>query len=115
MGGVLPDVEHLTNGTGELLAPGRVWSRSEMLSRNSPVPKLPGVYAWYFRELPPEVSETGCVIHNGLTLLYVGISPTKRRDALPHSRQSLSTIIRYHFQGNARRFNVAPDSRLPSL
>jgi hypothetical protein len=37
-----------------LLTPDRVWSRSEVLSAPSPVPKPPGVYAWYFCNFPPE-------------------------------------------------------------
>jgi hypothetical protein len=35
----------------DLLRPQRLWTRSEVLSRPSPVPKAPGVYAWYFRGL----------------------------------------------------------------
>jgi hypothetical protein len=35
----------------ELLNPSRLWTRAEILSRPSPLPKLAGVYAWYFRSL----------------------------------------------------------------
>ena len=38
-----------------LLAPQRVWSRTEVLASPSPVPKSPGVYAWYFKYIPPLV------------------------------------------------------------
>ena len=35
-----------------LVQPARLWSRAEVLARPSPVPRRPGVYGWYFRELP---------------------------------------------------------------
>jgi len=65
------------------------------------VAKTRGVYAWYFRKLPPPVPSNGCVVHDRLTLLYIGISPTKRRLEFPSSRQTLWHRIRYHYRGNA--------------
>lgn len=52
---------------------------SSVLDRPSPVPRLPGVYAWYFAEVPPGVPTEGC--HRALeyTLLYVGIAPEETR------------------------------------
>jgi hypothetical protein len=58
-----------------LLAPQRVWSRAEVLASPSPVPKSPGVYAWYFKKVPPLVPTAGALMIGGLTLLYLGISP----------------------------------------
>jgi hypothetical protein len=85
-----------------LLHPARLFSRDEVLSRPSPVPKAPGVYTWYFREIPPGVPIIGCIQQQGATLLYVGISPPAppTNGKLP-SKQSLWHRIRYHYRGNA--------------
>lgn len=45
----------------DLPLPARLFSRDQVLSRPSPVPKEPGVYAWHFGELPPTVPVTGCL------------------------------------------------------
>lgn len=42
-----------------LLSPGQVHSRDEVLARDSAIPARPGVYAWYFDELPPGVPRSG--------------------------------------------------------
>jgi hypothetical protein len=85
-----------------LLSPNHLYTRQEVLTRPSPVPARPGVYAWYFREAPPGVPVEGCHRHDGLPLRYVGISPSKppTNGKLP-SKQSLAKRIRYHFAGNA--------------
>ena len=86
----------------DLLRPSRLWGRSEVLVRDCPVPREPGVYAWYFRDVPPGVPNQGCLTANGATLLYVGISPKRpSTNGAPASRQSLRSRIRYHFRGNA--------------
>ena len=86
----------------DLLAPVRLFSRDELLSRPTPVPKVPGVYAWYFREIPAGVPTANCVRHNGATLLYVGISPSAPpANGKRPSSQSLLHRIRYHYRGNA--------------
>jgi hypothetical protein len=73
-----------------LLAPARVWSRREVLQRPCPVPARPGVYAWYFKELPYPIDTRGCVVLDNLTLLYVGISPkAPPRDGRAGSQQTL--------------------------
>jgi hypothetical protein len=85
-----------------LVAPDRLWSRSETLVRPCPVPREPGVYAWFFREVPPGVPADGCVVRTGRTLLYLGISPGRPpANGKPPSRQRLANRIRYHFTGNA--------------
>ncbi len=85
-----------------LLQPQSVASRSEVLSRPSCVPKEPGVYAWYFRQIPPGVPTKGCHGFRDLTLLYIGISPGyPPRNNKPASRQSMRSRVRYHFRGNA--------------
>lgn len=86
----------------ELLAPGRLWSRIEVLASPSPVPREPGVYAWYFREIPPGVPTAGCHRCGDLTLLYIGIAPKAppKNGARPSS-QRLVDRVRYHYRGNA--------------
>jgi hypothetical protein len=65
-------------------------------------PAAPGVYAWFFRDIPPGVPTEGCIVHQGLTLLYVGISPKAvPLNGRPASRQNLRTRLRYHMRGNA--------------
>jgi hypothetical protein len=74
-------------------------SRALVLSPDCPVPKVPGVYIWYFRSVPPMVPISDCFERYGGRLLYVGISPATNRN--PQSRQTLRSRIRYHFRGNA--------------
>ena len=85
-----------------LLFTGRLWSRDEVLATRSPVPKEPGVYAWYFRSVPPGVPTEGCVQHGSHILLYVGIAPkAPPRNGAKPSTQRLFHRIRYHYRGNA--------------
>ena len=79
-----------------------LYSRDDIMSRPSPVPKRGGVYFWYFNQIPPEVTSNECKIRDGKTLLYVGISPSPPpRNGKPPSKQNLNTRIRYHLNGNA--------------
>lgn len=82
-----------------LLSPDRLYGRDEVLESACPVPRAAGVYAWFFRQVPDLVPTEGCVAHEGLTLLYVGISPDKQ--GKPKSSQTLRHRVRYHYQGNA--------------
>ncbi len=83
--------------TDALLRPARIFSRAEVLATPCPVAGTRGAYAWWFRTVPDGVPTDGCLLHEGHTLLYVGISP--------HSDQSDGTlrkrICRSHFKGNA--------------
>jgi hypothetical protein len=87
----------------DLLAPARVFSRDEVLTRPCPVPAVAGVYAWYFRQIPSaEIDTSGCVRHEDLTLLYVGIAPKPPPlNGRAPSKQTLRSRVRYHFRGNA--------------
>lgn len=88
--------------TGDLLSPKCLFNRDDVLSRPSPIPKAPGVYAWYFREIPPGVPVAGCVTCADKTLLYVGISPSAPpTNCKRPSTQSLWHRIQYHYRGNA--------------
>jgi len=78
-----------------VVPPARLYSRAEVLSRPSPVPAASGLYAWYFREIPPHVPTDGCLTFNGATLLYLGIAPDKANK--PNSRSTLRKRICQHY------------------
>ncbi len=86
----------------ELLSPAKLYTAAEVMSRQSPVPRRPGIYAWYFDEIPGGADPKGCHKQDGMTLLYVGISPsappTNGRAA---SRSHISRRLRTHYGGNA--------------
>lgn len=82
--------------------PQRVWTRAEIFCSPCPVPMHPGVYAWYFKNFPPNIPVTGCADFDGSKLLYVGISPKRPpKNGKPPSRQRLYNRVRYHMSGNA--------------
>ena len=92
----------MTGGFEPLTNPPRVYSRVEVLAKESPVPREPGVYAWYFRSVPDGVPTTGCSRYGDLTLLYVGISPkAPSRSGGPSQQNLWSRIRRNHMRGNA--------------
>ncbi len=82
--------------TSLLINPPVLYSRSTVLSQPCPVPQDRGLYAWFFKEVPPSVPIDGCVAKNGMTLLYVGISPKNET-----STQNLRKRITNHYRGNA--------------
>jgi hypothetical protein len=51
----MPDTVPSRHDHDALLRPARLYSRQDVLTRPRPVPRRPGVYAWYFREVPPGV------------------------------------------------------------
>lgn len=79
--------------------PEKTYSRTEVMSRPTPVPAVNGVYFWWFKEIPAGVPTEGCIENDGYTLLYVGISPDKK--GKPNSRANLKTRIKTHYSGNA--------------
>jgi hypothetical protein len=90
------------NGALARVTHTRVFSREQVLTKPSPVPAVPGVYAWYFDEIPGRADVSNCVTVGDLTLLYVGISPKKPPiGGASTSRQNLRKRIRYHYTGNA--------------
>ena len=74
----------------------RLWSRTEIIAEPCLVPRSPGVYAWFFREIPPHVPTAGCVQRDGLTLLYVGISPQKPTPGKKPSKETIRSRLRDH-------------------
>lgn len=67
-----------------------------MLANPSVIPATRGLYGWFFWEVPPHVPVSHLERVEELTLLYVGISPSR-----PTSSQSLRKRILYHYRGNA--------------
>ena len=85
-----------------LSSPSRLWTRPEILSDPCPVPKVRGIYGWYFKEIPGSVPTTSCICHNEMTLLYVGICPGKAKGNKPLSnRRTIFDRIKEHAKGNA--------------
>jgi hypothetical protein len=79
-----------------------MYSCEEVLAQPSPVPAQDGVYGWWFRTLSPLVVANACRLHQGLRLLYAGISPTRPpKNGRAPSKQDLRGRIRYHYTGNA--------------
>ncbi len=77
-------------------------SRADVLARPSPCPAVAGLYGWYFREIPPGVDVDGCHSVEGLTLLYVGISPKQPpANGREPSRSTLRRRLQTHYAGNA--------------
>src|ERR1039457_6681128 len=96
----------------DLLHPKRLWSRQEVLSQPSPVPKAPGVYAWYFRDLDSLVPSLDCLAVGEFRLLYIGISPAAppANGKLP-SKQSLHARLTYHMRGKASHLDCLPTTK----
>ena len=85
-----------------LLSPPHLFTAAEVLTKPSPVPKVSGVYAWYFDEIPPGVPTDDCHTIEDWTLLYVGIAPkAPPANGRPPSKTNLYQRVRYHLMGNA--------------
>jgi hypothetical protein len=90
-------------GFFELLEAKHLYRADEVRVRPCPVPPEPGVYAWFFRELPDSRITRERLHHaHDLPLLYVGISPKRPPShGGQASRQNLRKRIQYHYRGNA--------------
>ncbi len=84
-----------------LTNPEKLYTRSEILQKDCPVPGSSGIYAWFFKEIPPGVPIEGCIEFQDKPLLYVGISPKKPLRMGKPSSQNLRKRIRNHYSGNA--------------
>lgn len=85
-----------------LLIPQRLWSREEVLLRPCPIQKIPGVYAWYFKNIPSSIPTEDCIKYGAYALLYIGISPkAPPQNGKKPSSQTLFNRLRYHYRGNA--------------
>ena len=84
-----------------LLHPMRLYSAADCLCRPSPIPTSPGVYAWYFDEVPPGVP-VAAVISAWATHCSMSASRRRRRRGRPKpSIRTLRNRMRDHFSGNA--------------
>jgi GIY-YIG catalytic domain-containing protein len=85
-----------------LFEPDRLWSWGELAESPSLPPRKPGVYGWYFDQLPPAVPVSTCRRAAGCVLAYVGIAPkSPPSNGAKPSTQTLRDRLRYHFTGNA--------------
>jgi hypothetical protein len=76
------------------------FTREEVFGEPCPVPSEPGAHGWWFRTVPGNIDVSKCEQRDGLTLLYVGISPTAPpADGKRPISQDLRKRIRYHFGG----------------
>lgn len=83
-----------------------IHSPAETLVQPSPVPKEPGVYGRWFRELPAGIDVQECISRDDLTLLYAGISPKgPPKNGRSPSKKALRSRIK---NSPAQRFS--PDS-----
>lgn len=65
-----------------LLHPDRLLTCSEIRVKPCPIVSKPGVYAWYFRQVPPRVPTQGCHVFATYTLFvywHFSVPATKRR------------------------------------
>lgn len=86
----------------ELLNPFKLWAPSDISRDSSIVPQKPGVYAWYFRQIPPLVPTEECHTFEGLPLLYVGIAPRKpSKGKTKQSKRTLRDRLKLHVKRNA--------------
>lgn len=90
------------DSAAEMLSSAPIVSRREVLARPCPVPSEPGFYGWWFRELPLDFDTSASLSREGLTLLYVGISPRRpSSDGKSPSQNHLRKRVTYHYRGNA--------------
>jgi len=93
--------DDLNSVIGSLIHPEKLFSRVEVLQKKCPVPTSPGIYAWFFKEIPEDVPTEGCIKFADKNLLYVGISPKKPPRMGKPSSQNLRKRIKNHYRGNA--------------
>jgi len=86
----------------ELLNPFKLCVPSGISHDSSIVPEKPGVYAWYFRQIPPLVPTERCHTFKGLPILYVGIAPRKPpKDQTKQTKRTLRDRLELHVKGSA--------------
>ena len=78
-----------------------MYGRPEVLATPCPVPQEPGVYGWWFKRMPTSLNVASCLVRDGQTLLYTGISPKEPAKNGRSSSQTLRNRISYHYRGNA--------------
>ena len=80
----------------QLVYSSRLYWWSELKNNPTLPPRSPGVYAWFFKRVPPTVPIDLCVDRDESTLLYVGISPKNDK-----TKGTLQDRLWSHFEGIA--------------
>ncbi|BAH76755.1 GIY-YIG nuclease family protein [Solidesulfovibrio magneticus] len=83
-----------------LLNPKFLYTRFELIQNRNLIPKNPGIYTWYFKEISTLVPTDDCHVFENKKLLYLGISPRQSPSA-SMSKQNLQKRIINHCRGNA--------------
>jgi len=91
-----PSREQLQSLKQKLLCSAKLYTWEDLRRDDTLPPSTAGVYAWFFKSIPPKVPPEGCFKRQGRALLYVGISPGRRG-----SRETLNSRLRFHYQGHA--------------
>jgi hypothetical protein len=94
----MPLISLLTN-------PSLLYSRSMVLSKPCPIPQQRGLYAWFFKDIPPSVPVEGCITNGDNTLLYLGISP-KDENSTQNLRKRIITHYRHNAEGSTLRLTL---------
>jgi hypothetical protein len=82
-----------------LLHPRRLYGVAELSGAPTLIPQEGGVYAWWFSKAPPGVPIDGTAVHEGRSLLYVGIAPRKPSAAGSVSSRNLRHRLLTHCRG----------------
>ncbi len=91
---------NLSNGRSELLAPNCLLPARDVIADDNLIPKLAGIYAWWFRDAPSKIPQIGTDSRDGYHLLYVGIAPRRPSRAGIESRSNLrKRILKCHLGG----------------
>ncbi len=78
--------------------PMRVFTRPELIADPSLIPAAPGIYGWYFNEMPHPDLPGVRTRFDEWSLLYIGIAPGRAG-----SNSNLRTRINTHLRATARR------------
>ncbi|EPO6661997.1 TPA: hypothetical protein ACIJRN_002863 [Klebsiella aerogenes] len=74
--------------------PDKTLSRAEIMCHPTLIPAVNGIYFRWLKEIPPNVPIEGCITQKGYTLLYIGISPIKKKsNSRANLRQRIKTTI----------------------
>ena len=76
----------------------KLYSRKQIVANPSLVPERGGFNAWFFKEIPGDTPTEGCFKKDGLTLLYIGISPVRASS----QRDLRKRIFGNHCKGPAK-------------
>ena len=82
-----------------LLHPSRFYQVSEISATPALVPRLAGVYAWWFSKVPDGVPHEGVIERDNLLLLYVGIAPRRPSAVGGVSKRTLRNRLLNHCRG----------------